>query len=213
MCSINELRDRFKRSSTGGGGLDNEQVRNSRRHSSNTTNNNSRTNPGVASASMATNANKSYKDTVNTSSSLKRITRQLRRVKPGHSSSSRNDDDDDDYDDNGQHLGGTRLIVSRNPKINWSLLEMIGDGAFGKVYKAKSNVNGTFAAAKIVEYCTRDDLEDYMTELDILFQCTHRNIIKIFETYYFKSSLWVRAYIVFLLLFLFFSSFLIFLVF
>jgi hypothetical protein len=130
---------------------------------------------------------KSLKDTINTSASIKKITRQLRWVRPGLSRSSSHYDDLDDE----QHEGRIRLIVSRDPKQTWSLLDMLGDGAFGKVYKARSNLNGSSAAAKIVEYCTRDDLEDYMTELDILFQCTHRNIVKIFEAYYFKLSLWV----------------------
>jgi hypothetical protein len=31
-----------------------------------------------------------------------------------------------------------------------------------------------------------------MTEIDILNECNHKNIIKLFNAYYFDSTLWVK---------------------
>ena len=84
------------------------------------------------------------------------------------------------------------LIVDRDPAQVWTIVSEIGDGAFGKVYKARNAVSGVLAAAKIVEKCSEEDLDDYMIEIDILSECKHRNIIEIYEAYYYEQKLWVR---------------------
>lgn len=86
---------------------------------------------------------------------------------------------------------GHNLIMDRDPEIVWEILSEIGDGAFGKVYKARNKQNGTLAAAKIVDKCAEDELDDYMIEIDILTECRHKNIVQIYESYYYNSKLWV----------------------
>ncbi|CAF0731156.1 unnamed protein product [Brachionus calyciflorus] len=85
----------------------------------------------------------------------------------------------------------SNLITDRDPTLTWEIVSEIGDGAFGKVYKVKNKQSGVLAAAKIVEKCTDDDLDDYMVEIDILSECNHKNILKIYEAYYFDSKLWI----------------------
>ena len=48
-----------------------------------------------------------------------------------------------------------------------------------------------FAAAKIVEKCNEDELDDYMVEIDILSECKHKNIVEIYEAYYYDNKIWV----------------------
>ena len=86
----------------------------------------------------------------------------------------------------------SNLILDKDPTQIWEIVSEIGDGAFGKVYKARNKISGVLAAAKIVEKCTDDDLDDYMIEIDILSECNHKNIVKIYEAYYYDSKLWVR---------------------
>ena len=58
-----------------------------------------------------------------------------------------------------------------DPKNIWEIVEDLGDGAFGKVYKVCNKQTNAFAAAIIVEKCSEDELEDYMTEINVLSEC------------------------------------------
>ena len=84
------------------------------------------------------------------------------------------------------------LITDRDPAATWEIVSELGDGAFGKVYKARNRQTGVLAAAKIVEKCTSDELDDYMIEIDILSECKHKNIVQLHEAYYYDSKLWVN---------------------
>jgi STE20-like kinase len=84
------------------------------------------------------------------------------------------------------------LIMDRDPTQVWEIVNEIGDGAFGKVYKARNKETGVFAAAKIVEKCSEDEIDDYIVEIDILNECKHKNIVHLHEAYYHDSKLWVR---------------------
>ena len=44
----------------------------------------------------------------------------------------------------------------------------LGDGAFGDVFKAKNRINRNYAAAKIIELTSEEDIEEHATEIDIL---------------------------------------------
>ncbi|XP_056628265.1 STE20-like kinase b isoform X1 [Triplophysa dalaica] len=78
-----------------------------------------------------------------------------------------------------------------NPEEIWELVGELGDGAFGKVYKAQNKQTGIFAAAKVIDTKTEDELEDYMVEIDILASCDHYNIVKLLDAFYFESKLWI----------------------
>ena len=100
-----------------------------------------------------------------------------------------------------QRPGGHNLILDKDPEQVWEVLGEIGDGAFGKVYKARNRQTGVLAAAKIVEKCTEDELEDYMIEIDILSECRHKNIVQIYEAYFFNQKLWVGIFFLFVVIF------------
>uniref|UniRef100_A0A8C6TP55 non-specific serine/threonine protein kinase n=1 Tax=Neogobius melanostomus TaxID=47308 RepID=A0A8C6TP55_9GOBI len=78
-----------------------------------------------------------------------------------------------------------------NPEEIWDIIGELGDGAFGKVYKAQNKQNGTFAAAKVIDTKTEDELEDYMVEIEILASCDHHHIVKLLDAFYFEGKLWI----------------------
>ncbi|XP_037110305.1 STE20-like kinase b [Syngnathus acus] len=78
-----------------------------------------------------------------------------------------------------------------NPEEIWTIIGELGDGAFGKVFKAQNKQTGVLAAAKVIDTKTEEELEDYMVEIDILASCDHQNIVKLLDAFYFEGKLWI----------------------
>ncbi|KAK5866336.1 hypothetical protein PBY51_020536 [Eleginops maclovinus] len=78
-----------------------------------------------------------------------------------------------------------------NPEEVWDIIGELGDGAFGKVFKAQNKQTGILAAAKVIDTKTEEELEDYMVEIDILASCDHPNIVKLLDAFYFDGKLWI----------------------
>ncbi|KAL4625026.1 serine/threonine-protein kinase 10-like isoform X1 [Arapaima gigas] len=78
-----------------------------------------------------------------------------------------------------------------NPEELWDIIGELGDGAFGKVYKAQNKETGILAAAKVIDTASEEELEDYMVEIDILASCDHQNIVKLLDAFYYETKLWI----------------------
>uniref|UniRef100_A0A8C9VDH2 non-specific serine/threonine protein kinase n=1 Tax=Scleropages formosus TaxID=113540 RepID=A0A8C9VDH2_SCLFO len=78
-----------------------------------------------------------------------------------------------------------------NPEDVWEVVGELGDGAFGKVYKAQNKQTNVLAAAKVIETKSEEELEDYMVEIDILASCDHHNIVKLLDAFYYENKLWI----------------------
>ncbi|XP_072771037.1 STE20-like serine/threonine-protein kinase isoform X1 [Nerophis lumbriciformis] len=78
-----------------------------------------------------------------------------------------------------------------NPEEIWNIIGELGDGAFGKVFKAQNKLTGVLAAAKVIDTKTEEELEDYMVEIDILASCDHPNIVKLLDAFYYEGKLWI----------------------
>ncbi|XP_068187464.1 serine/threonine-protein kinase 10 [Antennarius striatus] len=78
-----------------------------------------------------------------------------------------------------------------NPNDIWEIIGELGDGAFGKVYKARNKETGALAAAKQIETKCEEELEDYMVEIDILAKCNHHYIVKLLDAFYHDHTLWI----------------------
>ncbi|XP_053319768.1 serine/threonine-protein kinase 10-A-like [Spea bombifrons] len=78
-----------------------------------------------------------------------------------------------------------------NPEKDWEVLNELGDGAFGKVYKAQHMVSRELAAAKVLEVTSEDALEDHVAEINILAQCQHPNILSFLGAVYWERKLWI----------------------
>ncbi len=86
-----------------------------------------------------------------------------------------------------------------NPEDIWEIVGDLGDGAFGKVHKARHRVNrDLYAAAKICVLDSEEELEDFTVEIDILSDICHENVIELFEAFYHQDKLWVRHISIFM---------------
>ncbi|XP_044520387.1 serine/threonine-protein kinase 10 [Gracilinanus agilis] len=78
-----------------------------------------------------------------------------------------------------------------DPNEVWEIVGELGDGAFGKVYKAKNKETGALAAAKVIETKSEEELEDYIVEIEILATCDHPYIVKLLGAFYHDGKLWI----------------------
>jgi calcium-dependent protein kinase len=74
-----------------------------------------------------------------------------------------------------------------NYNEDYKILETLGEGAFGKVYKVKNIYNNEIRAMKILNKTSgkrnRELEKDVINEINILKSMDHPNIMKIFEFY------------------------------
>ncbi|XP_013163491.1 PREDICTED: serine/threonine-protein kinase 10 [Papilio xuthus] len=78
-----------------------------------------------------------------------------------------------------------------DPNEHWDMIGELGDGAFGKVYKAQHKSTGQLAAAKMCVLDNEDDLADFTVEIDILSECRHPNVVELHEAYFIDNKLWM----------------------
>ena len=70
-----------------------------------------------------------------------------------------------------------------DPGGTWELLEVIGGGNYGEVFKGRNCKNGEIAAVKIME-AVLDKEEDIRSELNVFENhCNHPNIVKFFGAF------------------------------
>ncbi|XP_032674602.1 serine/threonine-protein kinase 10 isoform X3 [Odontomachus brunneus] len=98
------------------------------------------------------------------------------------------------------HFGGNdakkkklynNIKMDCSPEEFWEMVGELGDGAFGKVYKAQHKQSNQLAAAKMCALEGEDDLSDFMIEIDILSECKHPNIVELHEAYFIEGKLWM----------------------
>ncbi|XP_025095724.1 LOW QUALITY PROTEIN: serine/threonine-protein kinase 10-like [Pomacea canaliculata] len=78
-----------------------------------------------------------------------------------------------------------------DPLQLWDIVSELGDGAFGRVYKAQNKETQVFAALKQVAINNEEDLEDFSVEINILADCVHPNVVGLHEAFYFDGKLWM----------------------
>lgn len=80
-----------------------------------------------------------------------------------------------------------------NPLEFWDIIGELGDGAFGKVQKARNKANeALLAAAKAIELSAEEDIDSFLVEIEILKECPHKNVVGLYETYFINNTLWVN---------------------
>ncbi|XP_018327866.1 serine/threonine-protein kinase 10 isoform X2 [Agrilus planipennis] len=98
------------------------------------------------------------------------------------------------------HLGGNdakkkkvfnNVRMECDPKEYWDMIGELGDGAYGKVYKAQHKHTGQLAAAKMCRLDGEEDMSDFMIEIDILSECKHPNVVELIEAFQIEQQLWM----------------------
>lgn len=84
-----------------------------------------------------------------------------------------------------------KILKFHNPLMKWKLLERIGEGAYGEIYKVRNYHNNQIAAMKIIKVIDKIDLDDLIIEIEILKKCNHINIIKLYEAYIYEEKIYI----------------------
>ena len=79
-------------------------------------------------------------------------------------------------------------LINSKPEDNYKIINKLGKGSFGSVYKVKHKITGEIRAMKIIKNTSINDSDGYVNkkflkEIQVLKELEHPNIIKIFEYY------------------------------
>ncbi|CAG0916672.1 unnamed protein product [Notodromas monacha] len=80
-------------------------------------------------------------------------------------------------------------ISTRNPNDDYELIEKIGRGTYGSVFKAKKISTGEYAAIKKIQLEPGDDFSEIEREIIMLKDCRHPNIVAYYESYWRRGHL------------------------
>ena len=79
-------------------------------------------------------------------------------------------------------------LINSKPEDNYKIINKLGKGSFGSVYKVKHKITGEIRAMKIIKNTSISDNDGmvnkkFLKEIQVLRDLEHPNIIKIFEYY------------------------------
>lgn len=85
------------------------------------------------------------------------------------------------------------LLRMANPRGHVELLETIGKGNYGFVYKGKMlRKNNELAAVKVV-FLKEDEIKETLLEMEILQSCNHPNITRYLGCFLKSLDFWVKV--------------------
>ncbi|XP_045388055.1 mitogen-activated protein kinase kinase kinase kinase 1 isoform X1 [Lemur catta] len=82
-------------------------------------------------------------------------------------------------------------IFNRDPRDHYDLLQRLGGGTYGEVFKARDKVSGDLVALKMVKMEPDDDVSTLQKEILMLKTCRHANIVAYHGSYLWSQKLWI----------------------
>lgn len=82
-------------------------------------------------------------------------------------------------------------LIRRDPSEEYELLQRVGSGTYGDVYKAIHRHTREMAAVKLVKIEKGDDFSLIHQEIVMMRECRHPNIIAYYSSYLKQNSLWI----------------------
>ncbi|XP_068779716.1 mitogen-activated protein kinase kinase kinase kinase 2 isoform X2 [Struthio camelus] len=84
-----------------------------------------------------------------------------------------------------------RDVSLLDPRLRYELVQRVGAGTYGDVYKARDTETGELAAVKIVKLDLGDDIGSLQQEVSTLRECRHPNVVAYFGSYLRNDRLWI----------------------
>uniref|UniRef100_A0A8C5YL24 non-specific serine/threonine protein kinase n=1 Tax=Marmota marmota marmota TaxID=9994 RepID=A0A8C5YL24_MARMA len=78
-----------------------------------------------------------------------------------------------------------------DPRDHYDLLQRLGGGTYGEVFKARDKVSGDLVALKMVKMEPDDDVSTLQKEILMLKTCRHANIVAYHGSYLWLQKLWI----------------------
>ncbi|CAF3785888.1 unnamed protein product [Rotaria socialis] len=83
------------------------------------------------------------------------------------------------------------FLSSSSPRDEYELIQRIGSGTYGDVYKARHIPTALMRALKIIKLEPGDDLNIIQQEILMMIECSHPNIIAYYGSYLKRDKLWI----------------------
>ncbi|XP_062845424.1 mitogen-activated protein kinase kinase kinase kinase 3 isoform X2 [Trichomycterus rosablanca] len=82
-------------------------------------------------------------------------------------------------------------LSRRNPQEDFELLQRIGSGTYGDVYKVRNVSTDEVAAIKVIKLEPGEDFAVVQQEITMMKECEHPNIVAYFGSYLRRDKLWI----------------------
>ncbi|GLJ15990.1 hypothetical protein SUGI_0264730 [Cryptomeria japonica] len=83
-------------------------------------------------------------------------------------------------------------VIREDPSTKYELLDELGKGSYGAVYKARDLKTSELVAIKVISLCEGEEgYEEIRGEIEMLQQCNHPNVVRYLGSYQGEDCLWI----------------------